>query len=64
MVALIKTVKVHEETHRALKRLKAQGRKKSIDEVIRDLVRITTGSPVERLAEGNRTASLTSYAAG
>jgi predicted CopG family antitoxin len=61
---LQKTVKVHEDTHRALKRLKSEGRKRSMDEVIRDMVRATTGQPVERAREKGRTASLTSYAQG
>jgi predicted CopG family antitoxin len=44
-----KTVKVHDDTHTALKQLKAQRRGRSIDEVIREMVRQTTGQPVERL---------------
>ena len=56
-----KTVKVHEDTHRALKQLKAQGRKRSVDEVIREMIRATTGVPVGRVQERGRTASLTSY---
>jgi len=58
----MKTVKVHEDTHRALKRLKVQGKKKSLDEVIRDLVRATTGFPVQTVGDRGQTASLTSYA--
>lgn len=57
----MKSVKEHEDTHKALKRLKAQGRKKSIDEVIRDMVRDTTGVAVQAIGEGSPTASLTSY---
>jgi predicted CopG family antitoxin len=58
---LEKTVKVHEDTHRALKRLKVEGRKKSLDEVIREMVKKSTGVSVEKVPEKGRTASLTSY---
>jgi predicted CopG family antitoxin len=58
---LAKTVKVHEDTHRALKRLKAQGRKGSLDEVIRDMIRTTTGLPVEKVARESSESRLTSY---
>ncbi|MDG6981702.1 MAG: hypothetical protein JRN51_11405 [Nitrososphaerota archaeon] len=47
----MKTVKVHDETHRALKRLKSKKRSRSLDQVIRDLVRSSTGSPVEKTAD-------------
>jgi len=57
----MKTVKVHEDTHRALKQLKAKGRKKSLDEVIRGMVKATTGVPVQLLREGSPTSSLASY---
>jgi len=57
----MKTVKVHEDTHKALKRLKTQRRKKSIDEVIREMVRVTTGVSVKTFEEGSYTASLTPY---
>ena len=43
----MKTVKVHDETHRALKRLKAKRRSRSIDQVIREMIRDSTGAPVE-----------------
>ncbi len=59
-----KTVKVHEDTHRALKRLKTEGRRRSIDEVVRELVKAATGRPVEKVAEGGRSVALTSYASG
>jgi predicted CopG family antitoxin len=50
---LAKTVRVHDDTHRALKRLKAQRRSRSIDEVIREMIRTSTGVRVgEREAEG------------
>ena len=43
----MKSVKVHDETHRALKRLKAKRRSRSIDQVIREMIRNSTGAPVE-----------------
>lgn len=46
---MARTVKVHDDTHAALKQLKAQRRARSVDEVIREMVRQTTGQPVERL---------------
>lgn len=49
---MAKTVRVHDDTHRALKRLKARKRSRSIDEVIREMIRTSTGVPVgEREAE-------------
>jgi hypothetical protein len=42
-----KSVKVHEDTHSVLKELKAQRRSKSLDEVIRDVIKEATGTPVE-----------------
>ena len=61
---MAKTVKVHEETHRALKRLKAQGRRGSIDEVIREMIRATTGLPVEKVSQEPSTANLRAFAPG
>jgi len=58
---LAKTVKVHEDTHKALKQLKLHGRKESLDEVIREMIRATTGLPVEKISDEPSTARLTSY---
>jgi archaellum biogenesis ATPase FlaH len=58
---LAKSVKVHEDTHRALKQLKLQGRKASLDEVIRETIRAATGLPVEKISKESNTARLTSY---
>ena len=58
---MVKTVKVHEDTHRALKQLKLHGRKGSLDEVIREMIRTTTGLPVEKISYEPPTARLTSY---
>lgn len=50
----MKSVKVHDETHRALKRLKAKRRSRSIDQVIREMIRSSTGAPVgEEAPEGS-----------
>ncbi|HYC11475.1 MAG TPA: ribbon-helix-helix protein, CopG family [Nitrososphaerales archaeon] len=57
---MAKTVRVHDDTHKALKRLKAKRRSRSIDEVIRDMIRASTGSSVgERESRGE--TELTSY---
>jgi len=62
LVALVlaKSVKVHDDTHRELKRLKAKRRSRSIDEVIREMIRTSTGSPVGE-KEGKAETMLTSY---
>ncbi len=50
----MKSVKVHDDTHRALKRLKAKKRSRSIDQVIREMIRNSTGAPVgEETPEGS-----------
>jgi predicted CopG family antitoxin len=56
-----KSVKVHDDTHRTLKELKVQKRSRSIDEVIREMIKISTGMPVERHARKSRTTELTSF---
>ncbi len=58
---MAKTVRVHDDTHRALKRLKARTRSASIDEVIRTMFKEATGSPPESLKEDAATAPLTRY---
>jgi tRNA/tmRNA/rRNA uracil-C5-methylase (TrmA/RlmC/RlmD family) len=58
---VIKDVKVHEDTHTVLKFLKAQNRSKSMDEVIRDLVRKGTGRSVEQYSQQKKNAKLTSF---
>ena len=57
---MAKSVKVHDDTHRALKQLKAQRRSKSVDEVIREMIRQSTGSPVET-ARTRKAAELTTF---
>jgi predicted CopG family antitoxin len=58
--SLAKTVKVHDDTHRALKRLKDRTRSRSIDEVVRDMIKSTTGTIVEEVKQ-NKESELTSY---
>ena len=54
---VIKSVKVHGDTHRVLKLIKEQRRAKSMDEVVRDLVKGATGKSVEQFASQRRTRS-------
>ena len=54
-------MKVHDDTHKVLKELKSRKRSRSLDEVIRELVRQSTGVPVERFVSEQKTAALTSY---
>jgi len=61
---MAKSVKVHDDTHRALKRMKEQRRSKSVDEVIREMIRQSTGSPVEKLAQKGKAEELTTYLGG
>lgn len=56
-----KSVKVHDDTHLALKRIKAQKRSKSLDEVVREMIREATGVAVEKLASTRKSVELTSY---
>ncbi|MDE1857668.1 MAG: ribbon-helix-helix protein, CopG family [Thaumarchaeota archaeon] len=56
----MKSVKVHDDTHRALKRLKAKRRSRSIDQVIREMVRDYTGASV-REEQADSSDRLTEY---
>ena len=58
---MAKSVKVHDDTHMVLKELKARRRSVSIDQVIREMIRSTTGTPVENARPRTRTDKLTSY---
>jgi hypothetical protein len=58
---VIKSVKVHGDTHRVLKQIKEQRRAKSMDEVVRDLVRGATGRSVEQFMAQTRNSKLTSF---
>ncbi len=59
---LAKTVHVHDDTHTALKRLKAQRRVSSLDEVIRAAIKDSLGTTVEGVVDKGKTEQLTSYA--
>jgi predicted CopG family antitoxin len=58
---MAKSVKVHDDTHRALKRMKEQRRSKSMDEVIREMIRQSTGSPVEKSQPKGKAEEITTY---
>jgi predicted CopG family antitoxin len=59
----MKSVKVHDDTHRALKRLKAKTRRRSIDRVIKELIKESTGEEVaDSAAEGSDV--ITKYVGG
>ena len=61
---MAKTVRVHDDTHAALKKLKVRKRSKSIDRVIKEMFRATTGEPVEDLGKRAASGRLTSYVEG
>jgi len=60
-VLKIRGIKVHDDTHRVLKQLKLQRRSKSMDEVIREMVRASTGKSVEEVLASPGNVKLTSY---
>lgn len=58
---MAKSVKVHDDTHRALKELKAERRKGSIDQVVRELILASTGTKVEDRKARSARGDLTPY---
>ena len=58
---MVKSVKVHDDTHRVLKQLKAQRRSRSVDEVVRELIRESTGIPVEKTPQKQKAAEITAF---
>jgi hypothetical protein len=56
-----KSVWVHDDTHRALKRLKTKTRSASIDQVIREAIRASTGASVDEGTSDSKTDELTKY---
>jgi predicted CopG family antitoxin len=58
---IVKGVKVHDDTHRVLKQLKGQRRSRSMDEVIRDLVKGATGRSVEQFMSQKKNTRLTTF---
>ncbi len=59
---MAKSVRVHDDTHRALKLLKAKRRSSSLDQVIREMVREATGRTVGDEGPGPKSDELTNYA--
>lgn len=59
---VIKGVKVHADTHRVLKTIKERNRSKSMDEVIRSLIRGATGKSVEEYSAQKNNMRLSSFA--
>ncbi len=58
---MAKSVRVHDDTHRALKQLKAKRRGASLDQVIREMIRETTGTSVEQIRPDSKPDELTKY---
>jgi hypothetical protein len=56
-----KGVRVHADTHRVLKAIKERNRSKSMDEVIRALVKGATGNSVEQHSPQKDNARLPSF---
>ena len=61
---MAKSVRVHDDTHRALKLLKAKSRSGSIDQVIREMIKTSTGSAVGDVKPGSKPEELTKYLQG
>ncbi|MDA4128015.1 MAG: hypothetical protein OK422_00890 [Thaumarchaeota archaeon] len=56
-----KSVWVHDDTHKVLKEIKSKTRSKSIDEIIRQMVKDTTGVPVERHTGKGKSADIRKF---
>ncbi|MFI5404321.1 MAG: hypothetical protein ACHQYR_01175 [Candidatus Gagatemarchaeaceae archaeon] len=61
---MAKSVRVHEDTHAALKRLKAHRRAASLDQVIREAIKDAMEGGPEEGALKRKSEQLTSYAEG
>ncbi len=57
-----KGVKVHADTHRVLKAIKEKNRSKSMDDVIRSLIKGATGKSVEQHSAVKNNTRLSSFA--
>ena len=57
-----KGVKVHADTHKVLKSIKEKSRSKSMDEVIRSLIKGATGKSVEEHSSVKNNTRLSSFA--
>jgi len=62
-IAAAKSVRVHDDTHRALKRLKASRRSSSLDQVIREMIKEATGTSVKE-DPGRKADELTKFLEG
>ncbi len=58
---MAKSVRVHDDTHRALMALKARRRSGSLDEVIREMIRTTTGHGPESVRKESDSEELTKF---
>jgi hypothetical protein len=58
---MAKSVRVHDDTHRALKLLKKSRRSRSIDQVVREMIKAYTGTSVEEGRSYSKAEELTSY---
>ena len=58
---MAKSVKVHDDTHRALKKMKVATRSASMDQVIRKMIRDATGSEPGSAVDDPNTDRLTEY---
>lgn len=58
---MAKSVRVHDDTHRALMRLKAKRRSASLDQVIREMIHASTGSTGELVDSDSKANDLTKY---
>jgi predicted CopG family antitoxin len=57
----VRGIKVHDDTHRVLKKLKSQMRAKSLDEIIRGMVKKSTGRSVEQHLVTEKNLKITTY---
>ena len=57
----MKSVKVHDDTHRALKVRMEKQRRRSVDQVIREMIRASTGVEVEKVRRDTNSEELTRY---
>lgn len=57
--SVTKSVKVHDDTHAALKVMKVKRRSKSIDQVIRELIKASDSGSLEPV--GSKSGELTEY---
>ncbi len=58
---IVRGVKVHDDTHRVLKRLKSQRRGRSLDEIIRGMIKTSTGRSVEQHLATEKNLKITTY---